>query len=77
MNIMEHVIARPREKDQENPLGRYRLMRNMRKIYKLRQNDIPVDIRRKAELMAKAMFNSKPIANDELRKKYDRKSKSE
>ena len=48
-----------------------------RKIYKLRQNDIPVDIHRKAELMAKAMFNTKPIANDELRKKYDRKSKSE
>ena len=39
------------------------------------KNDIPEDVLLKAELMAKFLFKSKPIANGELRKKYDRESK--
>jgi len=38
-----------------------------REIHKLTDNGIPKDIHRKAEMLARAIFNTKPIANDELR----------
>ncbi len=33
-------------------------------------NSIPDEVRMRAELMAKALFNTKPITNKELKKKY-------
>ena len=45
-----------------------KLLKSLKK--EIPANNIPVKVRIKAELMAKALFNTKPITNKELQKKY-------